>query len=249
MSSPQKSDYGVGEDSTLHKAKQKFLEHLETVDTSDGLTNTLVLKFRLTPEIEAELNAFVVENGCFMESRVLSREEQDKIDKRQKNCAQYTWFQVPPEAQEKYLKNRKVSISPGKKATPKKVAPPAKTPSAAKKTPSTKLAKPSTSTPAKSARKTSKQKRDTPESEEEDGAVPETDDVVSIPTGKFDDLCGRLASAMLLLPTVDPARGAECRDMLLEVAHEMRQLRPLKRALHDEDGAGKGEKSAKKRRT
>ncbi|KAF7373493.1 hypothetical protein MSAN_00559200 [Mycena sanguinolenta] len=247
MPSPQKSEYDVGEDATLHKAKQKFLEHLEKVDTSEGLTNDLVLKFRLTPEVEAALNAFVANHGCFMESRILSREEQDKIDKRQKNCAQYTWFQVPPEAQEKYLKSRNISVTPSKKATPRKAAPPAKTTSASKKTPSVKVEKAASSS-AKHPRKTANQRKETPESEEqEDDAALETGDVVSIPIGKYDDLCGRLASAMLLLPTVDPARGAECRDMLLEVAHEMRQLRPLKRALHDDD-AGKGG-SAKKRRT
>ncbi|KAJ7270782.1 hypothetical protein B0H12DRAFT_1093891 [Mycena haematopus] len=53
------SEYDVGEDATLHKAKQKFLQHLEEVDCSDGLTNNLVLKFHLSPEVESELNAFV----------------------------------------------------------------------------------------------------------------------------------------------------------------------------------------------
>ncbi|KAJ7248882.1 hypothetical protein B0H12DRAFT_1123190 [Mycena haematopus] len=64
MSSPRKSEYDVGEDATLHKAKQKFLQHLEEVDCSDGLTNNLVLKFHLSPEVESELNAFVTEHDC-----------------------------------------------------------------------------------------------------------------------------------------------------------------------------------------
>jgi len=242
---------------TDSQAKQKFLQHLEEVDTSEGLANTLVLKFRLAPEIEAELNAFVTEHQCSMESRVLTREEQDKIDKRCKTCAQYTWFQVTPEAQEEYLKNRKVSLSSGKKATPQKApvvsmkAPAATPKKAAAATP--KKTAPS-STPAKTPRKANKQQKtaekETPESE--DDALPETDesDEVRIPIKKYDDFCGRLASALLLLPTVDPVRSAECRDTLLEVAHEMRQLRPLKRPLNDDDD-GKGGSSrtpAKKRR-
>lgn len=79
-----------------------FLKHLEEVDTTEGLANTLVVKFRLEPEVEDALNKFVEAHGCSyvssishidyinnerdssMESRLLSREEQDKIDKRRK---------------------------------------------------------------------------------------------------------------------------------------------------------------------
>jgi hypothetical protein len=49
---------------TDSQAKQKFLQHLEEVDTSEGIANTLVLKFRLDPEVESALNAFVTDHGC-----------------------------------------------------------------------------------------------------------------------------------------------------------------------------------------
>jgi hypothetical protein len=75
-------------------------------------------------------------------------------------------------------------------------------------------------------------------------------DMVKIPLRKFDDLVGRLASALLLLPTVDITRGTECRETLVDVAHEMRELRPTKRRFNEDDGEGKGESSRtpKKRR-
>ncbi|KAJ7657350.1 hypothetical protein DFH06DRAFT_1198022 [Mycena polygramma] len=260
------SKFAIEEDAALHKAKQKFLEHLETVDTSEGLANTLVVKFRLEPEIEAALDAFVTEHGCSMESRVLTREEQDKIDKRQKNPAQHTWFLVTPEAQEAYLKKNKIQPktpsakkSPAKKSTPKTT--PAKTPAKTYAKSATKKSTPKTATPAsrKVPRKAiTKTEKITPESEDEDAEneeeeSSEEDDMIKIPLQKFDDMCSRLASALLLLPTTDITRGKECRDALVEVAHDMRQLvsRPLKRRLTDDEGAGSSRSpaNAKKRRT
>ncbi|KAF8172798.1 hypothetical protein K438DRAFT_1851151 [Mycena galopus ATCC 62051] len=257
MSSPQKSEHDISEDATLHKAKQKFLEHLAEVDTSEGTATTLVLKFRLAPEVLSELDTFVNQHGCAMNSRVITREEQDKIDKRVKSCSQFTYFEVTSEAQENYLKSTGKTRVP-KKASPKKAETPAKPTKKAEKTatPAKKTATPAkkTTTPAKKAitpakipRSGPKQKTDIPESE--DDAVPETDGVVSIPIGQFDDLSARLASALLLLPTTDHTRSVECRDTLLDVAHEMRQLRPLKRALDEDEGEGEGGSSAKKQRT
>ncbi|KAJ7689613.1 hypothetical protein B0H17DRAFT_1066334 [Mycena rosella] len=119
MSSPNM--YDVEEDATLHKAKQHFLQHLEEVDTSDGIAKTLVLKFTLAPEVISALTEFVTEHGCSMETRLLTRQEQDAIDKRRKSCAQYTWFTVTPEAKAAYLKNRKTPLkTPLKRPSPKK---------------------------------------------------------------------------------------------------------------------------------
>ncbi|KAJ6468087.1 hypothetical protein C8R47DRAFT_1151761 [Mycena vitilis] len=265
------SKFAIEEDASLHKAKQKFLEHLETVDTSEGLSNTLVVKFRLDPEVEEALEAFVTEHGCSMESRVLTREEQDKIDKRQKNPAQHTWFLVTPEAQEAYLKKNKIQPktpsakkSPAKtpKTTPAKT--PARTPAKTYAKSATKKSTPKTATPAsrKVPRKAiTKTEKITPESEDEDAEEDEDeeesageDDMIKIPLRKFDDMCSRLASALLLLPTTDITRGKECRDALLEVAHDMRQLvaRPTKRRLTDDDdeaaGSSRSPANAKKRR-
>ncbi|KAJ7781188.1 hypothetical protein B0H16DRAFT_1497378 [Mycena metata] len=251
---PVDSMMAVEEDATLHKAKQMFLQHLEEVDTSEGSTNTLVLKFLLDPEVESALDAFVTEHGCSMQSRIISREEQDKIDKRRKSCTQYTHFMVTPEAQKAYMKNRKLPPSPAK-ATPKKTTTPkriATTPKKAATTPKT----PASRSPAKSSRKANDVKKPavkapgTPESEDSNAGPASEDeydekDVVRVSVAKFDDLCGRLASALLLLPTTDIARATECRDTLLEVAHEMRQLRPLKRSASDED-KGEGSSSARK---
>ncbi|KAJ7034070.1 hypothetical protein C8F04DRAFT_1102963 [Mycena alexandri] len=265
---PVDSMMAVEEDATLHKAKQMFLQHLEEVDTSEGSTNTLVLKFQLDPEVESALDAFVTEHGCSMQSRVISREEQDKLDKRRKSCTQYTHFMVTPEAQKAYLKDRKLPPSPSK-ASPKKTTTPNKATTTPKKgttTPKKAVTTPkiaASRSPAKSPRKVNDKivkkpvvkGQGTPESEDSNARPASEDvydekDVVKIPVGKFDDLCGRLASALLLLPTTDIARATESRETLLEVAHEMRQLRPLKRSANDED-KGEGSSShakAKKRR-
>ncbi|KAJ7140834.1 hypothetical protein C8R44DRAFT_974578 [Mycena epipterygia] len=239
MSSPV---FGEGEDSSLHKAKQMFLKHLEEVDTSEGLTNTLVVKFRLEPEVEDALNKFVEAHGCSMESRVLTREEQDKIDKRRKTCAQYTWFMVTPEAQEEYLKDRKAPLKrpSSAKATPKKVTPKKATPAKSARKPKDKTVKPVT-------------KKETPESEDSNQFLlpaqrEEDGDMLRIPRAKFDDLCARLADALLLLPTTDMVRGTECRDALVDVAHEMRELKSLKRPLDDAEEAGTSQSHRKAKR-
>ncbi|KAJ7837086.1 hypothetical protein B0H14DRAFT_1118681 [Mycena olivaceomarginata] len=207
MSSPHQLD--VAEDATLHKAKQMFLKHLAEVDTSQGLTNELVLKFRFDADVESALNAFVIEHGCTMESRVLSREEQNKIDKRQKACSQYTWFQVTPEAQAAYLKNHKVSSPPRKSHRKKRqLLQPKKAAATPKKT----------ATPAKTPRTGTKQQKKVVQETDGDNAGDDDSesDVVKIPVATFDDLIGRLGSALLLLPTTDPARGEECRETLVE---------------------------------
>ncbi|KAJ6573474.1 hypothetical protein DFH09DRAFT_1151925 [Mycena vulgaris] len=214
MSSPNRFD--GEEDATLHKAKQLFIKHLEEVDTSEGLANTLVLKFYLNAEVEAALNSFVTDLGCSMESRIISREEQDKIDKRRKTCSQFTWFMVTPEAQEEYLKNRK---SPLKRPAPKSAAT-RTTPAKPPRTPKKKV-----STPA------IKKLKETPESEEPN--TDEDSETLTVPRAKIASLCSRLADAMLLLPR-DTA-GIECRNALFDVAHDMRELLPLKRVLIEED--------------
>ncbi|KAJ7163486.1 hypothetical protein C8R43DRAFT_1123093 [Mycena crocata] len=243
MSSPA-SIFDAEEDATLHKVKQMFLQHLETVDTSDGLANTLVVKFRLEPEIEAALDVFVTEHGCSMQSRVISREEQDKIDKRRKTA-------LTPEAQEEYLKTRKTPVtrSSSARASPKKAA------SNTKGTPRKATASRS---PTKSPRKTtksprqikntaaSKAKPDTPESEEialpgpsriSDEATNLEEDMLHIPRDKFNSMCARLADALVLLPTIDDVRATECKDALIEVEQEMLNLQILKRRLGNDPGA------------
>jgi hypothetical protein len=61
--------------------------------------------------------------------------------------------------------------------------------------------------------------------------------MLSIPKAKFDSYCTRLADVLLLLPTVDLERGKECRDALVEVAHEMREFSAPKRRLDQVDEA------------
>ncbi|KAK7055359.1 hypothetical protein R3P38DRAFT_2846612 [Favolaschia claudopus] len=264
MSSPSKSTSEVGENATLYKAKEKFLAHLENVDTSNGPVNTPnVLKFHFKPEIEAELRAFVTEHGCSMETRIVSRAEQDKIDKRVKSCSQYTSFTVTPEAQREYRKNLQVPLTPTSDSVPKRV--PKKVvlrrPNSNGKKPRAK-----TRSPILSRRiKQTPVERDTPESEDPLGLEQDDDDVVPktasdpssasdemairIPIKKFDELCGRLASALLLLPTMDVERAVDCRDELVEVAHELRELRPasLKRGVSVAAGEGEGSRPAVKR--
>lgn len=175
-------------------------------------------------------------------------------------CAQYTWFMVTPEAQEEYLRGRKSPLKrpSSAKATPKKVTP----------------KKATTSTPAKSARKPKDKtvkpvtKKDTPECMSPNILIfralirpPAEDsnqfvlpaqggdgDILQIPRAKFDDLCARLADALLLLPTTDMVRGTECRDALVDVAHEMRELKSLKRPLDDAEEAGTSQSHRKAKR-
>ncbi|KAJ7457855.1 hypothetical protein FB451DRAFT_1274374 [Mycena latifolia] len=234
MSSPSRP-YDGEEDFTLHKAKQAFLTHLEEVDTSDGLANTLVLKFQLEPDVEAELNRFVTDHGCSMDSRVLTREEQDKIDKRRKTCAQYTWFQVTPEAQEDYLKTKKKgSVAPSKRPAPKKAA-------AARSTPTKSPSKPKT--PKTKTKKVSPPVDEMAEVEAEGSST--ADDTLSIPRAQFKSIVARLSDALLLIPTDAP--GIECRDALLAVGHEMRGLM-LKRPHDSEETEGATPKKAKRPR-
>lgn len=162
---------------------------------------------------------------------------------------------MTPEAQAEYLKNHKVS-SPPKKVSPKKT--PATTPKKAAATTPKK-----TATPAKTPRTGTKQQKKVVQESMSVSSIPShlfssvaadgdnagdddsESDVVKIPVATFDDLIGRLGSALLLLPTTDPARGEECRETLVEVAHDLRQLRPLKRA---SDEGGSSHTPAKRRR-
>ncbi|KAJ7657349.1 hypothetical protein DFH06DRAFT_1198021 [Mycena polygramma] len=278
------SKLGNEEDPTLFKAKQRFLEHLEVVDTSDGLANTLVLKFRMEPEVESALNAFVTEYGCSMDSRVLSREEQNKIDKRAKTCAQYTWFLVPPEAQEEYLVNKSLRPrnSSNKKTPTKKPSPemtvmiPALTKNSTPKTPRNPA-------PQKVSQKINienllaeKAHFDSSDSASDDHSTtvavggrsrnpPMSRDwkeflsswkadvssgaqtaMIEIPVQKFDDMSARLESVLSLLPTENITQGSECREVLVEIAHELRELRPPKLRFNDED---EGERGRKKQRS
>ncbi|KAJ7230009.1 hypothetical protein GGX14DRAFT_581847 [Mycena pura] len=219
-----------GEDAILHKAKQVFLKHLELVDTSNGPTKQLVIKFILGKEIEEALNKFVDDHGCSMETKLLSLEETRKIDRRRSGRVQHTWFEVTPEAQKEYLKNMKISFKPT--GTPKKAATPKKTYSASAKA------------PRKSKNETSARvKRETPESEESDAGisrgppkraqkkVESNEDGVFVPSALFDDLLARIADAQIMLPASDAAQQIECRDALREASHAIRLLRPAKRDL------------------
>ncbi|KAJ6594837.1 hypothetical protein B0H19DRAFT_1247476 [Mycena capillaripes] len=206
-----------------------------------------------------------------MESRVLTREEQDKIDKRQKNCAQYTWFLVTPEAQAEYLKKNKLPAkpatpssskkSPAKKAATPKAKTPTATPAKSPRTKSTPKVTPKATpkaTPkvrkAANAKARAEEEKDVPESEDEVEPDPAVDDSseqdsVRVPLRKFDAILGRLASALLLLPTSDPARSKESHQALLEVAQEMRELRPpTNKRPFKEDGEDGGAGTKKKRR-
>ncbi|KAJ7650976.1 hypothetical protein FB45DRAFT_997700 [Roridomyces roridus] len=96
----------------LTKGKSAFLKYLREADTSKGAVQKEVIKFHLTPEVESALNEFIESHGCTMSTRIISREEQDRIDSRRKNCAQYTTIVVTPEAQATFMKNQKSKASP-----------------------------------------------------------------------------------------------------------------------------------------
>ncbi|KAJ7283219.1 hypothetical protein C8J57DRAFT_1709666 [Mycena rebaudengoi] len=217
----------------LTKAKSVFLQHLSEVDTTNGPVDNVIIKFHLTPSMVNTLDSFVQEHGCTMSTRIISREEQDKIDARRKNCAQYTSVVVTPDAQLAYRGNKKISGSkrPSNSGSPKA---PAKM--AARK--STTVRSPRT---PKSKSKLAQPQKVSPELDEVGDSDSESDSerpvMLSIPKAKFDSYCTRLADVLLLLPTVDLERGKECRDALVEVAHEMREFSAPKRRLDQVDEA------------
>ncbi|KAJ6468086.1 hypothetical protein C8R47DRAFT_1151760 [Mycena vitilis] len=207
-----------------------------------------------------------------MESRVLTREEQDKIDKRQKNCAQYTWFLVPPEAQEEYVVNKSLrprnsstKKSPTKKPSPEiAVMIPALTKNSRPKTPCTpscqtvsqKFKIESTAGSSDSASDdystivaVGGHSRNPPMSRDwkefvsswkadfSDGAQAA---INGIPVQKIDDMSARLERVLSLLPTEDFTESTECREALVEIAHELRELRPPMLRRFSDEGGGLG---------
>ncbi|KAJ7915590.1 hypothetical protein B0H13DRAFT_1999567 [Mycena leptocephala] len=187
----------------LKKAKV-FLKHLERVDTSQGPVNKVILRFRLNREVELVFNAFVRIYGCTMTTRIISREEQDAVDPRQKNCAQYTSVLVTPEAQAAFLSQKS---GRGREILAKYV-------------PSTsRWAQPNISAHGVEGSHTTAAHPKNLSAEIDEKTV-------DIPSSKYEALSTRLSDVVGLLPTTDPLQGKRCRSELLDIAHELRWFRP-----------------------
>ncbi|KAJ6608451.1 hypothetical protein B0H10DRAFT_2439061 [Mycena sp. CBHHK59/15] len=242
-----KLDLSPDKQKMLDKAKCMFLDHLKQVDTSSGPVETVIIKFRLLPAMTSALEAFVEQYGCRMRTRIISREEQDKIDRRHKTCAQFTSVVVTPEAKKAYLPLASTHESP---------------PETRKSSAETRKARPTAAAVSIGRKKTESNPTNTktdrlitlPESgkaptdktSNHDADSNETESILKIPYSKFDDFVSRLANTLLLLPTTDPVRGTECRDALIEIAHEMRELREVKRSMEDDEKDGEKPRAAKK---
>ncbi|KAF7293816.1 hypothetical protein HMN09_01177400 [Mycena chlorophos] len=87
----------------LDQAKEIFLKHLASVDTSAGPVKEEIVKFHLVPDMKKAFNKFVKEHGCTPSQRKLTREEQDKINKARKSLMIYSSVTVTQAAQQAYL--------------------------------------------------------------------------------------------------------------------------------------------------
>ncbi|KAF8962866.1 hypothetical protein BDZ97DRAFT_1920201 [Flammula alnicola] len=87
----------------LEDAKKIFLQHLATVDTSNGPVTTEIIKFHLVPDMRKKFNKFVKEYGCTGTSRQITRAEQDLINKTRKSLLHFTSVNVTRQAQDAFL--------------------------------------------------------------------------------------------------------------------------------------------------
>ncbi|KAF8876462.1 hypothetical protein CPB85DRAFT_1443834 [Mucidula mucida] len=71
---------------------------LASVDTSKGPVTEEIIKFHLVGDMKTKFNKLVREHGC-----VLTREEQDLIDKTRKSLISYSSVKVTADAQKAYL--------------------------------------------------------------------------------------------------------------------------------------------------
>ncbi|KAJ7725189.1 hypothetical protein B0H16DRAFT_1594973 [Mycena metata] len=197
----------TNDDKKLNKAKTIFLNHLKAVDTSQGPVDKVIFKFRL---VHAPLfDLFVKHHGCTMSTRIISREEQDRVDARQKNCAQYTSVVVTPEAQAKFL-GKMNKTTPETKIAGRLIA-------EAYASISPKVER----NPSRAGLRNSASSEDlSPEVNDEEE--------VTIPGTKYDAFSARLAKAIQQLPTTDSFQGRKVRSELLELGHELRWFRPTK---------------------
>ncbi|KAJ7027512.1 hypothetical protein C8F04DRAFT_89732 [Mycena alexandri] len=196
----------TNDDKKLNKAKAIFLKHLKEVDTSQGPVNQVILKFRL---VHAPLfDVFVKHHGCTMSTRIISREEQDAVDARQKNCAQYTSVLVTSEAQAKFLE-RKNEITEVKNA-------------------GRLIAEAYTSISSKVELNPSGAGLRNSDSSANPALEVNDEKLVLIPSAKYDSFSARLAKAIQQLPTTDPFQGRKVRSELIDIGHELRWFRPTK---------------------
>ncbi|PPQ94212.1 hypothetical protein CVT25_006872 [Psilocybe cyanescens] len=89
--------------STLSSAKSHFLEHLKTVNTSRGTVSHEIIRFHLVPDMRKQFGQYVKEFGCTATSRQLTREEQDRINKKRKSFIYFTSVTVTHHAQQAYF--------------------------------------------------------------------------------------------------------------------------------------------------
>ncbi|KAJ7140038.1 hypothetical protein C8R43DRAFT_1018745 [Mycena crocata] len=135
-------------------------------------------------------------------------------------CAQYTSVLVTPEAQARFQGEKSKAAS----ASPKGRKPPVKNTASGRGAKNTQSAPPLRLLEV------------------------DEDSVVMIPRTKYNALRDRLSEALLLLPTTDPTRGKECRDELIDIAHELRGFSVPKRSFsgeeeEDEEAAPRPKKS------
>ncbi|KAJ7640335.1 hypothetical protein DFH06DRAFT_1126979 [Mycena polygramma] len=181
------------------------MKHLKAVDTTRGPVNEVIFKFQLTRDVEMALHAFIRHHGCTMVTRILSREEQNAVDRRRKSCAQHTSVLVTPEAQAAFL-NKSSGIGreivPNYEATALHIVP---------RSPSNSDQSAMMSMGALLAKFIS------PEIEEQ---------MVGIPGPKIDAFAARISEVVRLLPTTNSVQGKRYRNELVDIAHELRLFRP-----------------------
>ncbi|KAJ7187005.1 hypothetical protein C8R46DRAFT_1342229 [Mycena filopes] len=182
----------------LKKAKAVFLKHLKEVDASQGPVTQVIIKFRLP---NAQLfDVFVKQHHCTMSTRIISREEQDAVDPRQKACAQYTSVRVTPEAQAAFLAKQKQNVETPE---PKDLT-------------------------VEGGRLIMEAFASPLEDRTKNNSSPELDEqLVAIPSAKYDVLSARLAKVIQQLPTTDTFQGRQARAELLDIGHELRGFRPV----------------------
>ncbi|KAJ6608440.1 hypothetical protein B0H10DRAFT_2067949 [Mycena sp. CBHHK59/15] len=143
----------------VDKAKAVFLDRLKQVDTSNGPVET-------------------VESSGTHAHPIISGEEQDKIDRRHKTCAQFTSVVVTPEAKKAYLPLASTHESP----------PETRKSSAERARPGLQRL-PSASATDRLIALPESGKAPTDKTSNHDADSNETESILKIPYSKFDDFC------------------------------------------------------------
>ncbi|CAK5278668.1 unnamed protein product [Mycena citricolor] len=228
----------------LRKAKKTFLRLLEDANTAKGPVKKAGLKTRsLNASEESALNDFVASFGCSMEARYLTRAEQNRVDRRRKACSYHTWFTITPEAQERFkVYSTQPTSSPAQDPSParmiKTVVVSTSVRSTSVESTSLKQEDKACTPPSfiRSASPRCLQSSTVAEDEAQSMSVLSAKGPkVTMDLPKFDSLFDRITSAVFLLPSSTEVGAGKreqmqvAREILMEVAQEMRVARPLKR--------------------